>query len=128
LVEGEFSAGGFFERASEAGEWVTVVEVVEVAVVFARGAGDVEAGLAAGPGERDVAPLLLARLACPEDEGAFDGEAELSPCSPDTWLSGLGCLLLVNAGRHPRGVASGLRLTLVSSSPNVERGELHVGG
>ena len=75
LVDGELLDRGLLECAAEAGERVAVVEVVEVAFVLARGAGDVEAGLGSRSGERDVAPLLQARLAGAEDEGAFDGEA-----------------------------------------------------
>ena len=75
LVDGELFDRGFLECAAEAGERVAVVEVVEVALVLARVAGDVEAGFGAGAGERDVAPFLEACLAGCEDEGAFDGEA-----------------------------------------------------
>ena len=75
LVDGELLDRGLFERAAEAGERVAVVEVVEVAFVLARRAGDVEAGLGAGARERDVAPFLQARFAGAEDEGALDGEA-----------------------------------------------------
>ena len=75
LVDGEVFDRGFFECAAEAGERVAVVEVVEVAFVFARVAGDVEAGFRAGAGEGDVAPFLEACLAGAEDEGALDGEA-----------------------------------------------------
>ena len=63
------------ERATEAGERVAVVEVVEVALVLARSAGDVEAGLGSCARKRDVAPLLEPCLAGAEDEGALDGEA-----------------------------------------------------
>ena len=75
LVDCELLDGGLFERAAEAGERVAVVEVVEVAFVLARRAGDVEAGLGSRAREGDVAPLLEARLAGAEDEGALDGEA-----------------------------------------------------
>jgi hypothetical protein len=47
LVDGEQLDRGFLERAAEAGERVAVVEDVEVALVLARGAGDVEARLRA---------------------------------------------------------------------------------
>ena len=46
-----------------------------MALVLARGAGDVEAGLCAGAGEGDVAPFLQPCFAGAEDEGALDGEA-----------------------------------------------------
>jgi hypothetical protein len=45
-----------------------------VAFVFARGAGDIEAGLFAGAGKGDVAPFLEAGFPGAEHEGAFDGE------------------------------------------------------
>ena len=75
LVDGELLDRGLLECAAEAGERVAVVEVVEVAFVLARVAGDVEAGLGAGAGEGDVAPFLQACFAGAEDEGALDGEA-----------------------------------------------------
>jgi hypothetical protein len=74
LVDGESLDRGFFECSAEAGERVAVVEVVEVAFVFTRVAGDVEPCFRAGPRERDVAPLLQARVAGSEDEGPFDCE------------------------------------------------------
>ena len=75
LIDGELFDRGLLERSAEARERVAIVEVVEVAFVFARRTADVETGLRAGPGERDVTPLLQARFAGPENEGAFDGEA-----------------------------------------------------
>ena len=57
LVDGELFDRGLLECSAEARERVAVVEVVEVAFVFARRAGDVETGPRAGPGERDVTPL-----------------------------------------------------------------------
>src|SRR6266545_6807522 len=74
LVNGEFLDRGLLERAAEAGERVTIVEVVEVAFMLARSAGDVEAGFRPCPRQRDVAPLLQTRFAGTEDEGTFDGE------------------------------------------------------
>src|SRR6266540_6769290 len=58
LVDGESLDRGFFECLAEPGDWVAVVEVVEVAFSFGRGGRDIEAGLLAGAGEGDVAPLL----------------------------------------------------------------------
>ena len=75
LVDGEFLDRGLLECAAEAGERVAVVEVVEVAFVLARRAGDVEAGFGPRPRECDVAPFLQACLAGSEHEGALDGEA-----------------------------------------------------
>ena len=46
-----------------------------MALVLARVAGDVEAGLRSRAREGDVAPFLEACLAGAEDEGALDGEA-----------------------------------------------------
>ena len=75
LVDRELFDRRLFERAAEAGERIAVVEVVEVALVLARRAGDVEAGFGARSGEGDVAPFLEARFAGAEDEGALDGQA-----------------------------------------------------
>jgi len=49
LIDGEFLNRGFFECAAETSERVTVVEVVEVALVLARVAADVEAGFGPRP-------------------------------------------------------------------------------
>jgi hypothetical protein len=55
--------------------------------------------------------------------------AELTPSSPDTFWSGVFGFFLLNDRRHPLvRVASGLRLKLVSSSPNDEKEESHVEG
>jgi len=75
LVDGESLIRGFFECLGEPGDWVAVVEVVEVAFSFARGGGDVEASLLAGAGEGDVAPFLQPLSAGAEDEGAIDGDS-----------------------------------------------------
>ena len=75
LVDGEPLDRGLLECAAEAGERVAVVEVVEVALALARGAGDVEAGLlrARGRGRRSPTPAVAPAGA--EDEGALDGDA-----------------------------------------------------
>src|SRR5438034_9513369 len=65
---------GFFECASEAGERVAVVEVVEVAFMFAGSAGDVEAGFYPRSRKRDVAPLLEASFARSENKRALNGK------------------------------------------------------
>ena len=67
--------GGFLKRTTEARQRVTVVEIVEVALVLARRAGDVEPGLRSCAREGDVRPLLQPRLPSAEDEGALDGQA-----------------------------------------------------
>src|SRR6266536_2155145 len=51
LIQGEFLDSRLLKCASEAGERVAVVEVVEVAFVLARRACDVEAGLRPRPRE-----------------------------------------------------------------------------
>src|SRR5205823_8316628 len=56
------------------GERIAIVEVVEVALVLAWRTGDVEAGFCTGSRKRDVSPLLEARLARTEDEGALDSK------------------------------------------------------
>src|SRR4051794_24772491 len=75
LVDGEFLDCGFLECAAEAGQRVTVIEVLEVAFAVARHACDVEAGPGPRPRERNVTPLLQSCLAGSKDESAFDGEA-----------------------------------------------------
>src|SRR5438128_575780 len=75
LVDGEQLDRGLLECTAEAGEWVGVVEDVEVALVLTRVARDIEAGLLAGAGEGDITPFLETGLSGAEHEGALDGQA-----------------------------------------------------
>src|SRR5947199_8952370 len=75
LVDSELLDSRLLEGAAEAGERVAIIEVVEVALVLARRAGDVKARFRPGPRERDVAPLLKTSLAGSQHEGSLNGEA-----------------------------------------------------
>ncbi len=75
LIDGQLLDCGFLESTSEPGEWVAVIEVVEVALMLARVPGHVEPGFRPGTGEGDVAPFLESRFAGSENEGPFHREA-----------------------------------------------------
>src|SRR5438094_10548284 len=75
LIKGEPFDRGFFECLAGPGDGVAVVEVVEVAFALARNRGHVEAGLLAGAGEGDIAPLLQPLSADAVDKGTLDGDS-----------------------------------------------------
>ena len=75
LVDRKLLNRRLFKRATEAGERIAVVEIVEVALVLARSPGDVETRLGACSGEGDVAPLLESCFAGAENERTLDGQA-----------------------------------------------------
>ena len=109
LVDGEAFDRGFFERLAEASDGVAVVEVVEVALAFARGRGDVEAGLLAGAGEGDVAPFLEAVAAGAEDESALDGDALAGVAGERVGVADVaGCEVVAasSSTRSPRSVTT----------------------
>jgi hypothetical protein len=76
LVDCESLNRGFFECLAEPGDGVAVIDVVEVAFAFAWDGHHIKAGLLAGAGEGDIAPLLQPLAAESEDEGALDGALE----------------------------------------------------